>query len=251
MEKTLEKKTWLERFAESQNLVFCGLAIMLMPFMIHTATLLLSVSIVKWKVYAYFFAFGFDLAIFIFAAHGRRTAAGGIAIIVFLMNVSVLNLDTMNQKFDPLLVKFLITAVLSGTGAWILHSYVVMFNEKKEQRDQTVEFYDKQAELHGIIDELEQKNKKLVSEVASVNEKLRALEIEKLVAAKATENSTKTHPDNEEYLEIGSNIICKACAASFEGKAGYESYKKSGLCTKSGCQTKKEEIGNSLMSTTG
>jgi hypothetical protein len=278
MEKLVKDKTWLERFAESQNLVFGGLAILLIPFMIHTATLLLSVSVVKWTWYAYFFAFGFDLAIFIFAAHGRRGSAGGIAIIVFLMNVSVLNLDTMYEKFDPDWVKFLITAVLSGTGAWILHSYVVMFNEKKEQRDQTVEFYDKQSELNGQIGDLTLTNNKLTlqleslktvqvsleqslaqnaelknqlaslsAEFNSASEKLKVLEVEKLVAEKTAAIESKRVQSEEIKKEdglilVGSSVICKACTMTFESREHYDKYKTTGLCQAKGCQKEGVEL---------
>lgn len=271
-----DKRTRLERFAESQNLVFFGLAIMLVPFMIHTATLLLNVSVVKWEWYAYFFAFGFDLAIFIFAAHGRRTAAGGIAFIVFLMNVSVLNLDTMNQRFDPLWVKFLITAVLSGTGAWILHSYVVMFNEKKEERDNSAQFYetkfnlekqigDLTLEKQGLLKQVEdnktlQLNLKhsqnqnaelsaLVSElklkVSTYTEQLKDLEIEKRVAEKTAESQARSEnllKDVKDYVELSDGVMCKKCDGRFENEAKLKAYQTRGLCNFEGCGGKASTI---------
>lgn len=215
------QKTKLEKIAESQNLVFFSLFIILIPIMMHTAHLLLSVSIIKSEFYAYFFAIGFDLAIFIFAAHGRTTAAGGIAVIVFILNASVLNLDTLNNQFNPALVKLIITTILASTSAWILHSYVMMFNEQKTERNKIMDLY---ASIHQKDIEIN----KLKTEIDNIkaNNKKYEEEIQKLTHQNNTANQKTTNAFvSETFIQLDDRVICKLCNNTFENIEKYNHYK--------------------------
>lgn len=229
-------RTLLERIAESQNLVFFGVFVMLVPLMMHTANLLLSVSIIKDIWYAYFFAIGFDLAIFIFAAHGRLTAAGGIAFVVFLLNASVLNLDTLNAKFDPMIVKLLVTLVLSGTSAWILHSYVMMFNEKKTEQNKVMdlykEIYAKDKQITSLSHQANENN----ALIKELTEKLQQAETVRL----ANELAQSTKPTKEENEDsrcviVGSNVVCRFCQNSFDTKDKFNTFSHS-FCPRKECK---------------
>lgn len=264
MEQNKENKnlSFLDRLAVSQKLVFFGLFILLIPFMMHTATLLLSVSVIKSQLYAYFFALGFDVAIFIFAAHGRKNSAGGVAVVVFLLNFAVLNFETLNTMFDPLVVKLIITALLSGSGAWILHSYVMMFNEKKVERSNIDELESENFKKQGIIIEL----KKKLSDLEKVNQDYllvkKELEIvrqnyndlqEKQMGATESlfnimglkESSTKdievnTKEKDIEVLEVpytttANGVVCKKCNQTFGSVDKLNAYKDRGLCNFVGC----------------
>lgn len=231
-------KTRLEKIAESQNLVFFSLFIILIPLMMHTAHLLLSVSIIKDTWYAYFFAIGFDLAIFIFAAHGRLAAAGGIAFIVFLLNASVLNLDTLYTRFDPLIVKLIITTILAGTSAWILHSYVMMFNERKTETSKIMDLHQsnhqKEIEINKLKKELENK----ISIIHEMENKIKELQIDNEVNKqinKIEKHSTSNGFVSETYIQLEDRIICKLCNNSFENKEKYNHYKNK-YCSVPACK---------------
>lgn len=240
-----DTRTFLEKFGESQNLVFFGVFIILIPLMMHTANLLLNVSIIQNEFYAYFFAIGFDLAIFIFAAHGRMVSAGGIAFVVFLLNLSFLNLETLNLKFDPLWVKFLVTLVLSISSAWILHSYVVLFNDKKNTRDELKELkylkYNQEAEigkLKSTISQLNQKVKEGEEQAKEAEIFKRSLELEKAREQEITKVvlTHKSELEDDSILFIGNSVLCKKCQTTFDSKEKYDTY-SSKHCHLTNCKT--------------
>ena len=240
-----DTRSLLEKFGESQNLVFFGVFIILIPLMMHTANLLLSVSIIKNEYYAYFFAVGFDLAIFIFAAHGRMVSAGGIAFVVFLLNVSFLNLETLNLKFDPLWVKFMVTLVLSISSAWILHSYVVLFNDKKSSRDELKDLkylkYNQEEEigkLKATIIQLQGKVKEGEELAKEAEIFKRSLELEKLREQEREKMSISQNSEKDEdsILFIGNSVLCKHCQISFDSKEKYETF-SSKHCHQTNCKT--------------
>lgn len=245
-----QNRTFLERIAESQNLVFFGVFVMLIPLMMHTANLLLSVSIIKNTWYAYFFAIGFDLAIFIFAAHGRLTAAGGIAFVVFLLNASVLNLDTLNAKFDPMLVKLMVTLVLSGTSAWILHSYVMMFNEKKTERNKVMDLHQQIFERDKQITAMQneaQHNKQIIEELTGKLKDIETIQLATEIAKKSSKETITKEVDSRCVI-VGSNVVCRFCQNSFDSKDKFNMYTEK-FCTRKECKTvTKEEPENELAS---
>lgn len=151
-EKKLNEENKLIAFFRSEYFVLITFVTIITPLMMHTATLLLKVSSIQNDYYAYFFAGGFDLAIFAFAMNGRANEAAGLAFIVFALNVCFFNLEAMYKIFGAeevstqLIVTFVVTVIISAAGSWITHSYVVFFNEKIEERQN-------QNALYGKLDE--------------------------------------------------------------------------------------------------
>jgi hypothetical protein len=136
--------------------------------MVHTASLMLKVTGVEFDVfpgaeilYAILFALGFDMAIITFSINGKSNYADGLAWIVFFFNLTFLNydfLEPIGQKpmADILegysLSRFPITLLFSGTAAWIIHRYVLLFTE-------SIGDNKKKMELFGVVEDLKRKLK--------------------------------------------------------------------------------------------
>lgn len=147
MEHTPNKKELFIEFLRSEVFVLFTFLAITLPLMWHTAYLLLQVSAIHNSLYAWFFAFGFDLAIFTFAINGRKSEASMLAIGVFVLNICFFNLETLYALFGETkvakeqLVRLVVTLIISGMGSYIVHSYVVFFNDKIGLRDRIQEFY--------------------------------------------------------------------------------------------------------------
>jgi hypothetical protein len=118
-------------------------------------------------LYAILFALGFDMAIITFSINGKSNYADGLAWIVFLFNLTFLNyefLEPIGQKpFKEILsgyslARFPITMLFSGTAAWIIHRYVLLFTE-------SIGDTKKKMELYGIVEELRRKLKSSTGEI--------------------------------------------------------------------------------------
>jgi hypothetical protein len=145
-------KAWLR----TDDFVLLTIVAILIPLMVHTANVLLQISMVKNIYYAYFFAFAFDLAIFVHALNGQLRAAAGLAFIVFLLNVAYFNLDTFNNHANPEVVKFCISTILAGASAYLVHSYVEMFYYKQEKENDDRKLWEQIKGLKGTIEEQKQ-----------------------------------------------------------------------------------------------
>jgi hypothetical protein len=125
---------------------------MLIPLMVHTANLLLQISIVQNVYYAYFFAFAFDLGIFVHAIHGNDRVSTGLAFIVFLLNIAFFNLTTFNEYFSPQGVKLIISTLVSGTAAYLIHSYVEMYFHKQRQERDDMRIWEQLKQQKEVIE---------------------------------------------------------------------------------------------------
>lgn len=155
MELKEAKEKGFKEWLRSENFVLITLFSILIPLMVHTATLLLQVSMVKNVYYAYFFAFGLDLAIFMHAIHGHQRAAAGLAFIVFLTNMAFYNLDTFNKHLEPEWVKLCVTLIFAGTSAYLVHSYVEIYSYKNDSEEEQVNLYAQIKQLKQKISDQE------------------------------------------------------------------------------------------------
>jgi hypothetical protein len=142
-----KKKIDIKAFLKSEVFALVCVFVLTIPLMVHTANLLLSMSMIKWQPYAYFFAFGIDLAILVHAINGHERSAAGLAFIVILLNIAYYNLETFNRHFDPDWVKFWITTLLAVTSGFLVHSYVTIFSAKQEAEKSEKDIYGKLREL--------------------------------------------------------------------------------------------------------
>lgn len=227
-------KTFLERVTENQNFVFFTFAFILFPLMLHTSKLLLMVSSINDNWYAYSFALGFDLAILHFAVNGRMAQAGAMAFVIFIINVCFYNSQLMFESFNPLIVKLLITLVISGTSAWVVHTYVVLFISRKEKADKVQELFAKNYSQEKVIDSLRKELTQAQETINEINEKsqegqdviIQSLQNE-LREMKVLSNRT----GREALSSINSNekssvIFCEGCQNEFTGQKSYDAYKK-------------------------
>jgi len=141
-------KAWLR----TDDFVFVTIVSMLIPLMVHTANLLLQISIVQNVYYAYFFAFAFDLGIFVHAIHGNDRVSTGLAFIVFLLNIAFFNLTTFNEYFSPQGVKLIISTLVSGTAAYLIHSYVEMYFHKQRQERDDMRIWEQLKQQKEVIE---------------------------------------------------------------------------------------------------
>lgn len=217
---TPPKQTLLERITENQNFVFFTFAVILFPLMLHTAQLLLLVSTITEKWYAYSFALGFDLAILHFAVNGRMAQAGAMAFVIFIINVSFYNSKLLFESFDPGIVKLLITLVISGTSAWVVHTYVVLFIGKKEKNNQVMELlgknYTQEKELIKLKDQLAKQTIK--------QEEIDTLKLQ--LQFKETENAALKESKTLTVVTGNKTIECDTCKNSFTSAASHSAYKK-------------------------
>ena len=127
-------------FLRSERFILLTCFVFTIPLMVHTANLLIQVSMVKSIYYAYFFAFGFDLAIFTFAINGHRRAAAGMMFVVFFLNIFYFNLYTFYIPISQWTIKewvnLSVTVVISFAASYCLHAYVTMYADKQDQIDE-------------------------------------------------------------------------------------------------------------------
>lgn len=183
---SVTKESKFVAFFRSEVYIMLTLITITIPVMVHTANLLLQLSSVQNPYYAFFFAFGFDLAIFTFAVNGRKRAAGGLALIVLFLNICYFNLDLFYENYGISQVKLIITIVLASSTAFILHSYVMFFNNIQEKKDRMLELETDSYKKSDRINELEG----LVNRKQSEVDKLKVAAVE-LSALKETHESTK------------------------------------------------------------
>ena len=150
------EKTGFKAWLRTDYFVLLTIVAILIPLMVHTANVLLQISMVKNIYYAYFFAFAFDLAIFVHALNGQLRAADGLAFIVFLLNVAYFNLDTFNNHANPEVVKFCISTILAGASAYLVHSYVEMFYYKQEKENDDRKLWEQIKALKGTVSHQEE-----------------------------------------------------------------------------------------------
>jgi len=161
------------RFFRSEYFVLITFVLIIAPLMMHTAHLLLQVSSIQSEVYAYFFAISFDLAIFAFSINGRRPQATGLAFIVFTLNICFFNLGPLGDMLgDPRLVRLFVTVIISAAGSWIVHSYVVFFNEKIGERRVVSEWRSRYHEKERQVATIEAKVDRLQSEIGTLQTEL-------------------------------------------------------------------------------
>lgn len=225
------EKTFLERVTENQNFVFFTFAFILFPLMLHTAKLLLMVSSINDQWYAYSFALGFDLAILHFAVNGRMAQAGAMAFVIFIINVCFYNSTLMFASFDPLIIKLIITLVISGTSAWVVHTYVVLFISRKERVDKVQELFSKNYKQEKVIESLRkelEETKRTITEISesSQEELIRSLQNEmKEIRINSTRPASREPIAHHENTK--SNVIfCSGCENEFSSQKSYDAYKK-------------------------
>jgi hypothetical protein len=197
-----QKTRWdaIIAFLRSEIFVLITFVAITFPLMWHTAELLLRVSTIHNSVYAWFFAFGFDLAIFTFAINGRRAQATGLAFGVCVINICFFNLETMYVYFNAqsigaqLTVRFVVTGILSVMGSYIVHSYVVFFNDRLEEASD----YDNLLKSCG---ESQMEVTNLSKEVYQLKKVKSEYESLKLEADKMNLQNQQLSKQNEELLE--------------------------------------------------
>ncbi|HEV8514581.1 MAG TPA: hypothetical protein VGQ59_14965 [Cyclobacteriaceae bacterium] len=230
--------TGIVGFLMSSNFVLITLFAITIPLMVHTANLLLRVSLIQNEYYAYFFAFAFDLAIFTHAINGHRAAATGLAFIVFILNLCFFNLDTFYAHWSPEWVKFGVTFVLSGSGAYILHSYVMMFHANQQYTDElatTTEAYNKRGiEVRELIQELNQRKKEMdemkrnhvdeLKKITSDNNRSLTPVVELVPEAISAESTEK---------KTTSKFYCDLCKRKSMSQQSFDTMKT--YCNETGC----------------
>lgn len=185
------EKDKLLRFFQSKAFKLVTLVSLLIPMIIHTATLLLELSVVKSKWYAYFFAFAFDLGIFAFSINGKIKLSVGLAFIVFFLNVCFFNLPYFYEIYGQNHVKLAITIIISGSSAFILKNYVNFFNKGEQVAMENLE--EEKLVLTGKLEALENR----VSRINAENIELRsALTTEKALH----EQLKKNNEDQTRYM---------------------------------------------------
>lgn len=216
-------------YFQSDYFKLITLIALLVPMMVHTANLLLQLSVIKNPWYAYFFAFAFDLGIFVFSINGRTNVAVGLGFIVFLLNVCFFNLPYFYTQFGESQVKLAITIIISGSAAFILKYYVNFFNKKEEHEieDLTNEKYALQNKIQILEignNNLQQKNNDLISELR---------EIKAVQAYQASIRNEKSEVSQissskiEEAEKIKYPYVCeKGCDQSFSSEQSHNNAKK-------------------------
>jgi hypothetical protein len=234
-------KAWLR----TDDFVFITIVSMLIPLMVHTANLLLQISIVQNVYYAYFFAFAFDLGIFVHAIHGNDRVSTGLAFIVFLLNIAFFNLTTFNEYFSPQGVKLIISTLISGTAAYLIHSYVEMYFHKQRQEKDDMRIWEQLKHQKEVIESQGQqleKYKGIENELAvlkaETKAKERGLSILENITTKPTvlpmPKTTGTGPPMKLYS-------CGTCAKRVAGAEAYEIMANS--CYRKDC-TEKAKLKN-------
>lgn len=234
-----DQQTFLERITQNQNFVFATFAVILFPLMLHTAHLLLLVSSLTDQWYAYSFALGFDLAILHFAVNGRLAQAGAMAFVIFIINVCFYNSTLMFEKFDPGVVKLIITLVISATSAWVVHTYVVLFVGRKEKQDRVRQLieknYQSELEIKRLVNdlaEMEQIKQSLSSELAASKEKDHEIDKLQTLLAGFQQNAP-------------GGIDCRLCRNSFKSDSEYKRFQQT--CRTCGPLSQPPSFGDSLL----
>lgn len=204
------KQKSLLQFLQSDTYAFISFVTMVTPLMFHTASLIIEVSgfsfSSKWVEYLYstLFAVGFDLAILNFALNGREKEASGLAFIVFALNLSFFNLDfffsigNVQSPAAQWITKLIVSGVISGTGAWIIHRYVSFF---KERADGTSKLELAQADIQQHkenLKELEEQISALSGQVKSkINE---CMSLRSLMEKERSEKDSAAQKHNTNFL---------------------------------------------------
>lgn len=220
------KESGLIRFFRGDNFVFITFFTMIVPLMKHTAHLLLTVSSIKESWYSILYAFSFDLSIFFVAMHGKRSAAIGLAIVVFVVNICFFNLESLYHIFgNERLVRLVVTIVISGAAAWIIHSYANHFLEKIK-RLSLVEEQNKEAIYK------ERQSKRLEAEIAKANK--RSEEVQLMVEDLARRYSRSGMvPDLNSQGDVTFPFTCKGCGQTVLTEKSFDvmiRYCKQGVC---------------------
>lgn len=222
-------------FFRSEVYIMLTLITITIPVMVHTANLLLQLSSVQSPYYAFFFAFGFDLAIFTFAVNGRKKAAGGLALIVLFLNICYFNLDLFYSNYGIAPVKLVITIVLASSTAFILHAYVMFFNNIQSRRDmladletETYKKSDRINELEGIVNRKQaelDKLKQAAVELSALKETHESTKRE-LEAVKQVSETRSTFDKMLNTIKYPHKCENSECGQVFTDQANHEAMKK-------------------------
>lgn len=263
-------------FLRSDKWAFISFVLIVTPLMVHTSSLIIKVSGLHFDlfpgdemIYSVFFALGFDTAILTFALSGREKEASGLAWIVFFLNFGFLNYSFI-EEFSAGKIEFdlyqgfmmLIRLIVSATGAYIVHAYVMFFldrikneeklanmfsankraadkiieltkeTEAKEKRIAKLEAYKKQLEenLPGIP-ELSIDLKKDLDILFSENERYRK-QIESLESSIDNKGILKTKVLEQtdviqkDQLAEEDEFVCDNCKRSFKALSGLVTHSK-------------------------
>jgi hypothetical protein len=257
MEKSTSKWVLLLR---SEKWVLLTFVFITVPLVIHTQHLLLKVTGLSFdlfpydeELYALFFALGFDLAMITFAINGRKNEATGLAFIVFLFNCFFLNygflenIAGIQDSTAQLTIKIIINVAIAGTASWIVHSYVVFFNDIIGERETKYEMFGQIEKLKKELSESTAESQKLSQlliesdhsiqaiaqlEETSKLERIAFMELsekhEKLIASVKREMNGKSHlvlgTPPTDNTEQSPRYVCEHCNGTFRTAGGLGSH---------------------------
>lgn len=205
-------------FLRSDKWAFISFVLIVTPLMVHTSSLIIKVSGLHFNlfpgdemIYSVFFALGFDTAILTFALSGREKEASGLAWIVFFLNFGFLNY-TFIEEYSAGQIEFdlyqgfmmLIRLIVSATGAYIVHAYVMFFLDRIKKEESL-------AKMFSANKRAEDKIKELSIETSEKEKKIAKLEAYK-----------KQLEDNLPSLPELSNDLKKELDSLFEENRRYK-----------------------------
>lgn len=229
-------KAWLR----TDDFVFVTIVSMLIPLMVHTANLLLQISVVQNVYYAYFFAFAFDLGIFVHAIHGNDRVSTGLAFIVFLLNIAFFNLTTFNEYFSPQGVKLIISTLVSGTAAYLIHSYVDMYFHKQRQERDDMRIWEQLKQQKEVIESQGQQLERyrgIEAELAVLKAETKAKE--RVLSALGNTAASPTVEPVPKTPGAGHTLKLYSCGTCGKRVAGAEAYEiMANSCYRKDCTEK-------------
>lgn len=226
------------RFLRSEYFVALTFLPMVLSVMKHTAHLLLEVSSIQDQYYAYFFAFGFDAAIFAFALNGRTSQATGLAFVVFTLNECFFNLAGFYKVMEgtlpvPLFLTHLfVTTVINAASSWIMHSYVMFFSEKIAEKTEAEQDKNKTVKtLEGQLSQAAAEIKTLKRDVLHMTDEVLSLRGGSLVNVQKVNVS--------DLKDVDFPYSCDLCGQTAHTKSSLERLGE--FCKNSYCRLKVAE----------
>lgn len=218
------------RFLKSEHFVMIVLVCISIPMMVHTAHLLVSVSSVKSYWYAYFYAAGFDTAMFLFAIKGRKNFAVTMGGILFLTNLAFFNLDLFGRYLSADGIQLAVTTIISLTSPIILHSFVSFFAEKLANTNRVMELHTANYALEKEKNQLKEQIKAMLEEMNNLKTDIDKARLESANRSTIDDPKLQTTSDDDAakvqlktITSPNGKLQCNLCKIEFTNSA-HENY---------------------------